>query len=81
MGKYFGTDGFRGTANAALTAIKAYRIGRFIGQYPNGRKNKILIARDTRISGGMLSSELLVSFQVVVMFTMKVFQLLHQYHI
>ena len=54
MGKYFGTDGARGIANRQITGALAYRIGRFIGQYPNGRKNRILIARDTRISGKLL---------------------------
>ena len=33
MGKYFGTDGFRGEANINLTADHAYKIGRFIGWY------------------------------------------------
>ncbi len=59
MNKYFGTDGFRGIANKSLDAIHAYRIGRFIGQFPNGKKNKILIARDTRLSGELLSSALI----------------------
>lgn len=54
MGKYFGTDGARGIAGKQITGALAYRIGRYIGQYPNGRKNKILIARDTRISGRLL---------------------------
>ena len=54
MGKYFGTDGARGVAGKQITGALAYRIGRYIGQYPNGRKNKILIARDTRISGKLL---------------------------
>ncbi len=54
MGKYFGTDGARGVAGKQITGKLAYRIGRFIGQYSNGRKNKILIARDTRISGKLL---------------------------
>lgn len=52
--KHFGTDGVRGIANVKLTPEMAYRIGRFIGQYPEGKKNKILLARDTRISGDML---------------------------
>lgn len=59
MGKYFGTDGVRGLANKELTARIAYRIGRFLGQYPNGKKNKILIARDTRLSGDMLLASLI----------------------
>ena len=54
MGKYFGTDGARGVAGKQITGSLAYRIGRYIGQYPNGKKNKILIARDTRISGKLL---------------------------
>ena len=33
MGKYFGTDGFRGTANENLTADHAFKVGRFIGWY------------------------------------------------
>lgn len=59
MGKYFGTDGVRGIANIKLTSRLAYRIGRYIGQYPNGKKNKILIGRDTRISGAMLDAGLI----------------------
>lgn len=59
MGNYFGTDGVRGIANVKLTANIAYRIGRFIGQYPNGKKNKIIIGRDTRLSGNMLDSALI----------------------
>lgn len=51
MLKYFGTDGVRGVAGEFITETLAYKIGRYIGQYPNGHKNKILIARDTRISG------------------------------
>ncbi len=58
MGKYFGTDGFRGVANQGLTANHAYKIGRFIGYFENGHKNKILIARDTRLSGQMLAESL-----------------------
>ena len=33
MGKYFGTDGFRGEANRGLTAEHAWKIGRFLGHY------------------------------------------------
>lgn len=58
MGKYFGTDGVRGIANEKLTSRLAYRIGRFLGQYPNGKKTKILIGRDTRLSGTMLDCAL-----------------------
>lgn len=59
MGKYFGTDGVRGPANEKLTAQLAYRIGRYIGQFPHGKKNKIVLGRDTRLSGSMLSSALI----------------------
>lgn len=58
MGKYFGTDGVRGLAGRDVTAAIAYRIGRYLGQYPRGAKNRILIARDTRISGQMLCAAL-----------------------
>ncbi len=58
MRKYFGTDGARGLANVELTSKIAYRIGRFIGQYPNGKKNRVLISRDTRLSGDMLLASL-----------------------
>jgi len=57
--KYFGTDGVRGVANVTLTAEMAYRIGRYLGQYPAGKKNNILLCRDTRLSGEMLKSALL----------------------
>lgn len=59
MGKYFETDGVRGIANEKLTSRLAYRIGRFLGQYPNGKKTKILIGRDTRLSGTMLDCALI----------------------
>lgn len=55
MPKYFGTDGVRGVAGEFITETLAYKIGRYIGQHPNGHKNKILIARDTRISGQALA--------------------------
>jgi len=57
MPKYFGTDGFRGKFGVVLKESDAYRIGRFIGQY-NNKKNKILIGRDTRISGDALLNAL-----------------------
>lgn len=55
MGKYFGTDGVRGRANETLTSFIAYRIGRFIGQYPKTNQ-KILLATDTRISKDFFTS-------------------------
>ncbi len=57
MGKYFGTDGFRGEANKNLTAEHAYKIGRFIGWYygrnKKGEKCKVVIGKDTRLSSYM----------------------------
>ncbi len=60
MGKYFGTDGFRGEANVAVTAEHAFKIGRFLGWYLNektkrerGERAKIVIGKDTRRSGYM----------------------------
>ncbi len=55
MGKYFGTDGVRGPANERLNSSLAYRIGRYLGNLTiEGKTPKILIARDTRLSGQML---------------------------
>ena len=57
MGKYFGTDGFRGEAGTTLTAERAYKIGRFLGWYysKNGTKKvKAVIGKDTRRSSYML---------------------------
>lgn len=56
MGRYFGTDGVRGVAGELINNTLAHKIGRYIGQYPNGHKNKILVARDTRISGESLAN-------------------------
>ncbi len=57
MGKYFGTDGFRGEANKGLTAEHAYQIGRFLGWYfrheQEGEKCKVVIGKDTRRSSYM----------------------------
>lgn len=57
MGKYFGTDGVRGIANEKLNANLAYRIGRYIG-YNANKKIKILVARDTRLSGHFIADSL-----------------------
>ena len=57
MGKYFGTDGFRGVANETLTSRNAYDIGRFLGYYCKNQENKrarIVIGKDTRLSSYML---------------------------
>ncbi|HIU42125.1 MAG TPA: phosphoglucosamine mutase, partial [Candidatus Egerieicola faecale] len=51
MGKYFGTDGFRGEANVTLTYDHAVKIGRFLGWYygaNRGKKCQIVIGKDTR---------------------------------
>ncbi len=56
MGKYFGTDGFRGEANKDLTFEHAVKIGRFLGWYYGARldkKAKIVIGKDTRRSSYM----------------------------
>ena len=54
MGKYFGTDGFRGEANVKLTVEHAFKVGRFLGHY-FGRDHQanIVIGKDTRRSSYM----------------------------
>ena len=56
MGKYFGTDGFRGEANVDLTVEHAYKVGRYLGWYysQNGNRAKVVIGKDTRRSSYML---------------------------
>lgn len=55
MGKYFGTDGFRGKAGEGLTAFHAYEIGRFLGwYYGRERRARIVVGKDTRRSSYML---------------------------
>src|SRR5690606_41798903 len=60
MGKYFGTDGVRGIANSELTPELAFKLGRFGGYIltKEHEKPKVLIGRDTRISGHMLEGAL-----------------------
>ncbi|TFJ76262.1 phosphoglucosamine mutase [Carnobacterium maltaromaticum] len=63
MGKYFGTDGVRGVANSELTPELAFKLGRFGGyvltQHSEGAAHpRVLVGRDTRISGQMLESAL-----------------------
>ena len=49
--KYFGTDGFRGRANESLTAIHAFRVGRFLGRhFARGKRPRIVLGKDTRLS-------------------------------
>ena len=66
MGKYFGTDGFRGEANGNLTADQAFQVGRFLGWYYGQQKRnagddtapRIVIGKDTRRSCYMLEYSL-----------------------
>ena len=67
MGRYFGTDGFRGEANTTLPADHAYKVGRFLGWYFGElkRRNKdnaaprIVIGKDTRRSSYMFEYTLI----------------------
>jgi len=67
MGKYFGTDGFRGEANVVLTADHAYKVGRFLGWYFGELKRRrgdsepprIVIGKDTRRSSYMFEYTLI----------------------
>ena len=67
MGKYFGTDGFRGEANVALTADHAYKVGRFLGWYYGEVKRRngdtepprVVIGKDTRRSSYMFEYTLI----------------------
>ncbi|MFA5561151.1 MAG: phosphoglucosamine mutase [Eubacteriales bacterium] len=65
MGKYFGTDGFRGEANKTLTAEHAFRTGRFLGWYygPAGHglrpRARIVVGKDPRLSSYMLEYALM----------------------
>ena len=61
MGRYFGTDGFRGEANVTLNVEHAYKVGRFIGWYYSqitGKKCKVVIGKDTRRSSYMFEYSL-----------------------
>jgi len=59
MGKYFGTDGFRGEANVDLTVDHAFRIGRYLGwYYGKDHKAKVVIGKDTRRSSYMFENAL-----------------------
>jgi phosphoglucosamine mutase len=59
MGKYFGTDGFRGEANVNLTVEHAYKVGRFLGYYyGKNHKPNIVIGKDTRRSSYMFEYSL-----------------------
>ena len=59
--KYFGTDGFRGRANEGLNVDHAFKIGRFVGWYygaRRGKKARVIIGKDTRLSSYMFESAL-----------------------
>ena len=66
MGKYFGTDGFRGEAGITLTADHAYKVGRYLGWYYNALRERngnneparIVIGKDTRRSSYMFEYSL-----------------------
>ena len=59
MGKYFGTDGFRGEANVVLTMEHAFKVGRFLGWYlGKEHKAKVVIGKDTRRSSYMFEDAL-----------------------
>ena len=60
MGKYFGTDGFRGEANVKLTVEHAYKVGRYLGWYykRDGYRPQIVIGKDTRRSSYMFEYSL-----------------------
>ena len=66
MGKYFGTDGFRGEANVNLTADHAFKVGRFLGWYYTQLKRRngsdgparIVFGKDTRLSSYMFEYSL-----------------------
>ena len=61
LGKYFGTDGFRGEAGIAVTAERAFKVGKFLGWYFGARQNRkcrAVIGKDTRLSSYMLEYSL-----------------------
>lgn len=61
MGRYFGTDGFRGEANVDLTVEHAFKVGRFLGWYygkRQGKRARVVIGKDTRRSSYMLEDAL-----------------------
>lgn len=73
MGKYFGTDGFRGEANVVLTVEHAFKVGRYLGwYYGQEHKARIVIGKDTRRSSYMfeyaLAAGLTASEQMHIFF-------------
>lgn len=77
MGKYFGTDGVRGEANKELTPELAFKLGRYGGYVlsqheTDDRQPRVLVGRDTRISGQLLENALIAGLLSV---GIEVFQL------
>jgi phosphoglucosamine mutase len=71
--KYFGTDGIRGKANATMTAETALRVGMAAGRYftRGDHRHRVVIGKDTRLSGYMIETALVAGFTSV---GMEVFQ-------
>jgi phosphoglucosamine mutase len=69
MGKYFGTDGIRGRANRAITPDLALRVGQAAGLvFQRGdHRHRVLIGKDTRLSGYMIETALIAGFTSVGM--------------
>lgn len=56
MGRYFGTDGYRGVANESLSAVHAFKIGEACGEMAASHSNKIILGQDTRLSSPLLAN-------------------------
>ncbi|CEH31484.1 Phosphoglucosamine mutase [Aneurinibacillus migulanus] len=69
MGKYFGTDGVRGVANTELTPELAYKLGRcggyIVTRESRNERPKVVVGRDTRISGPMLERAIIAGLQSI----------------
>ena len=67
MGRYFGTDGFRGEANVALTVEHAFKIGRFLGAHcGSDHRARVVIGKDTRRSSYMLEYSIVAGITALV---------------
>lgn len=71
MGKYFGTDGFRGEANVDLTVEHAYKVGRYLGWYYSQKVKQKLCGKDTRRSS--YSFEYALVFRVTAMWSVFIY--------
>ena len=69
MGRLFGTDGIRGVANVGLTPEIAYKVGSFLANYytKEGKKAKIVIGKDTRLSSSLLESALTTGITALIL--------------